>query len=100
MELFIDTSDAETITVSLIENNEVVKTLSDKNRFGSQVLLPLIKKLLKFEKLELQDLKGIKVKTGPGSFTGLKVGVAAANSLAFSLGIPVNGKALETEINY
>lgn len=100
MKLSIDTSNAQTISVSLIDGEKVIKTLEDKNQFGSQALLPLIKKILKEEKLDLAELKEIKVNTGPGSFTGLKVGVAVANGLGFSLGIPVNRKKIETDINY
>ena len=100
MKLYIDTSNAETISVSLLEGEKKVKTLSDKNKFGSQALLPLIKKLLKEEKVKLESLREVMVHTGPGSFTGLKVGVSVANSLGFSLGILVNGKKIETNINY
>lgn len=39
-----------------------------------------------------KDIKEIKVNIGPGSFTGIRVGVSVANALAWSLGIKVNGK--------
>lgn len=58
----------------------------------AQNTLPLIKKLLKEGGYKLQDVKEIKVNTGPGSFVGLRVGVTIANTLAFLLNIPVNGK--------
>ncbi len=100
MILHIDTKDQKTITVSLKKNGEVMKSLSEQNEYGSQVLLPLIEKILKQEKLDFKDLKGIEVEIGPGSFTGLRVGVSVANALGYSLGIPVNGKKAETEIVY
>jgi tRNA threonylcarbamoyladenosine biosynthesis protein TsaB len=50
--------------------------------------------------LKFKDLAKIQVKTGPGSFTGLRVGVSTANALGFSLGIPVNGKKNETKLIY
>lgn len=100
MILYIDTKDQKHVKVSLKKNGEVVRTLSEENQIGSQVLLPLIEKLLKQEKLEYKDLKGIEVETGPGSFTGIRVGVSVANALGFSLGIPVNGKKAETELLY
>lgn len=100
MILHINTKDQKTIRVSLKENGEVIKTLQNDNKFGSQVLLPLIEKILKQENLEYKDLKGIEVETGPGSFTGLRVGVSVANALGFSLEIPVNGKKSETELIY
>lgn len=96
------------ITLSLKEGKKIVKSLSKKNKFGSQVLLPLIIKLLRMHKPGLSTqiqtgfgkLTNIEVETGPGSFTGLRVGVSVANALGFSLGIPVNGKKIETELRY
>ena len=100
MILHINTRDQKIITVSLKKVGKVIKTLTEENEFGSQVLLPLIMRLLKTENCKLETLQGIEVETGPGSFTGLKVGVAVANALGFALGIPVNGKKMETEIQY
>jgi len=100
MILYIDTADAKEISVSLLQGGKLIKKMEDKNRFGSQALLPLIKKILKEEEIELKELKEITFNTGSGSFTGLKVGASVANSLGFSLGIPVNGKKMETDIVY
>ncbi|HBQ51259.1 TPA: hypothetical protein DD690_04750 [Candidatus Daviesbacteria bacterium] len=82
--------------------------MSAKNKFGSQVLLPLIVKLFRTYNPGLSSqfqsgigkLKAIEVETGPGSFTGLRVGVSVANALGFALNIPVNEKKIETELNY
>lgn len=100
MILHINTKDQKQITVSLKEDGEVVESLSEEREYGSQVLLPLIQKLLKKEKMNYADLEGIEVETGPGSFTGLRVGVSVANALGFSLGIPVNGKTQEVDLIY
>lgn len=108
MILHIDTKDQKVIKVSLKKDGKVVKSLSEENEFGSQVLLPLIMKLLQTPQLrsgqatnyKLQTLKGIEVEIGPGSFTGLRVGVSVANALGFTLGIPVNGKRMEIDLNY
>jgi len=48
-----------------------------------------IRDLLKSQKKELADLQGIVVYEGPGSFTGLRIGMSVANALAFSLDVPV-----------
>lgn len=100
MVLHIDTKDQKVITVALKDGKEVVKSLSQENEYGSQVLLPLILELLKLKNCELENLQGIEVETGPGSFTGIRVGVSVANALGFALGIPVNSKKIETELIY
>ena len=42
----------------------------------------------------------IEVDRGPGSYTGIRVGVSVANALGFALNIPVNGKKMETSLKY
>lgn len=99
MILCINTKDQKQVMVSLKKDGEVIDSEIAENEYGSQVLLPLIEKLLKkYSNWDL--LEGIEVETGPGSFTGLRVGVSVANALGYSLGITVNGKKIETEIQY
>lgn len=100
MILHIDTKNQKVITVSLKEDGKFKKSLTAENEYGSQVLLPLIIKLLQASSCKLQDLEGIEVEKGPGSFTGLRVGVSVANALGFTLGVPVNGKKIETQLQY
>lgn len=90
MKLYIDTSD-NTKTIVGLDNYRLEKpTGADK----SQQVLKLINQILKKHKKTLNDITEIKVETGPGSFTGLRVGVAVANALSWALGIPVNGKEM------
>ena len=100
MILAIDTTDKDRITVSLKQGEQTVDILTDNNKFGSQVLLPAITKLLKKNSLEFKDLEAIELNPGPGSFTGIRVGASVANALGYSLNIPVNGKKVENELNY
>lgn len=100
MKLYINTKDKDVITVALKKEEQIVDSETDHNEYGSQVLLPLIEKILQKHKLVFADLEAIEVEKGSGSFTGLRVGVAVANALGFALGIPVNGKKLETELLY
>ena len=88
--LHIDTSKREEIRVGI----EIDGKLHEKKvkKLKSQETLPLIEKLLKEKKIKLNQINEIKVNTGPGSFTGLRVGISVANALGFSLNIPVNGK--------
>jgi hypothetical protein len=57
----------------------------------SQELLPAVQRLLAAAELQLRDLAGVIVGTGPGAFTGLRVGLATAKTLAHELGVPVVG---------
>ena len=100
MVLYINTKDPKVINVGLKKNEHMIDQLTDQNKFGSQALLPLIKKLLDQNSLKFEDLKAIEVETGPGSYTGLRVGVSVANALAFALNIPVNGKEMEVNLEY
>ncbi|MBI4037253.1 tRNA (adenosine(37)-N6)-threonylcarbamoyltransferase complex dimerization subunit type 1 TsaB [Candidatus Daviesbacteria bacterium] len=92
MILVIDTKDQKQVSVTLKEGKKVLACLRGENEYGSQALLLLIMKILKVTKLDFKDLTGIEVETGPGSFTGLRVGATVAQALGFSLNIPVNGK--------
>lgn len=58
-------------------------------REHAEVLLPMIGRVLDEAALTYQDMSAIAVTVGPGSFTGVRVGVAAARGLALSLNIPL-----------
>lgn len=57
----------------------------------SERLIPGIEALREQAGMLLGDLEGIAVSTGPGSFTGLRIGLTTAKTLAWALGIPVAG---------
>lgn len=90
MILRIDTKNPKVVTVVLKEGKRILASLSEENEYGSQVLLPLITKLLEHRRFDILD--GIEVEIGQGSFTGLRVGVSVAQALGFALNIPVNGQ--------
>jgi tRNA threonylcarbamoyladenosine biosynthesis protein TsaB len=95
MVLGIDTSETLRTNVSLKDKNGKVKDrLIEERKPGSQVLLPMIIKILKTNKLEPQDLTAIEVNCGPGSYTGLRVGISVANTLGYFLKIPINNKKI------
>lgn len=96
----IDTKDRNKIRILLKDKGKVIDSMDEQNAYGSQVVLPLLDKILKKNNLSYRDLESLEVETEPGSFTGLKVGVSIANALGFALGIQVNGKKIETDIHY
>lgn len=90
--LVLDTADNKKITVGLIvDGKEDIQTRKiDSNR--TQIILPMIDEILKKHSLKQEDISEIKINVGPGSFTGLRIGLAIANAMSFALKIPVNGK--------
>jgi tRNA threonylcarbamoyladenosine biosynthesis protein TsaB len=90
--LYIDTSDNQKTLITLVINGQKKELIEKTDNWASQILLPLIDKLLEKNDLSFSQLTEIRVNTGPGSFTGLRVGVAVANTLGWLLGIPVNGQ--------
>ena len=55
----------------------------------SQTLLPMAEGLFAAARLGLSDIDGIAVTAGPGSFTGVRIGICAANAMAAAFGKPV-----------
>jgi tRNA threonylcarbamoyladenosine biosynthesis protein TsaB len=90
--IFIDTSNNKEVTVVLKMDEKEFVSKQLLNHRKAQVVLPLVENLLKEHKLELKDLTDIEVNVGPGSFTGIRVGISIANALGYLLKIPVNGK--------
>ena len=95
MTLYIDTSEYDLIILALIvktknkEKEIVRKRFKAGNRTQSEKLLICIDKFLNSEKISWQKIKAIKVKNEGGSFTGLRLGVITANTLAWSRGIEI-----------
>jgi tRNA threonylcarbamoyladenosine biosynthesis protein TsaB len=66
---------------------------SDVNGLGnhSEVVLPLIESLFQKAQITIQQLSGIAVSIGPGSFTGLRIGLAIAKGIAYDSELPLVG---------
>lgn len=90
--LVIDTIESDTGVGLTGPNVFKIKTwISIRNQ--SQELLPNIDKLLKKNKIKPTQLKWVSVNLGPGSFTGLRVGISVANTFGYGLNIPVIGQS-------
>lgn len=91
MELAIDTS-SETASIALAEKGEVRAELTwHCGRNHTAELMPNLTHLLSQAKASLETLSGVIVARGPGSFNGLRAGMATAKGLAFALSIPLIG---------
>src|SRR5262245_4218352 len=89
--LSIDTSSPEaTLAVSRAENIIATLTIRD-NRPHAQTLFSQIATLLQLARINIRDVDAFTVASGPGSFTGLRVGLAAVKGLADSLNKPCLG---------
>ncbi|GEM_PF-144025 len=92
--LLIDTASNREIVVGISIDGKKYLSKKKIGRQKAQVVLPMIDNLLLKHKLKLSDLTDIEVDQGPGSFTGLRVGISIANALSFALKIPVNKKTI------
>ncbi|MEM6661551.1 MAG: tRNA (adenosine(37)-N6)-threonylcarbamoyltransferase complex dimerization subunit type 1 TsaB [Pseudomonadota bacterium] len=89
MILGIETS-ADQCAVGLV-GDRVFSRAEAMARGHSDALMPMIDAVLAEANAAFENLERIGVCTGPGSFTGVRVGVAAARGLALGLGIPAVG---------
>lgn len=92
--LFIDTSNNKKIIVVLEINSKKDKAYLESALVKSEATIPLIRNLLHKKGIKTEDLNEIIVNQGPGSFTGLRVGISIANVLGYVLKIPINGKKI------
>ena len=89
--LAIDTA-APRLQLALLDANGRVETLLEDMATGqAERLFPALDELLARSGVTYKDLSRIAVTTGPGSFTGLRIGLSAARGLALALNIPVVG---------
>ncbi len=73
--------------VGLARGDSVVRAVNlDDTRRHARDLAPTVEALLKAESLKSADLTGVMVGRGPGSYTGLRVGLISAKALAFAVG--------------
>ena len=87
--LFISTFD-KIITIGLLKNGEVISELTKESSKNHSIhTMPMIDEILKINNLLPSYLNEIIVVNGPGSFTGVRIGVTIAKTLAYTLNIPI-----------
>jgi tRNA threonylcarbamoyladenosine biosynthesis protein TsaB len=89
--LAVDTT-AFTGSVALLEKTRLIAELNiDSSSTYSERLLPAVDFLLKTNQLNIQDMAGFAVSVGPGSFTGIRIGLSTVKSFSYASGKPVAG---------
>ena len=89
--LALETS-AKSVSVAVTENGTLLaQAYQDRGLTHSVTLMPLLDGMLKTAGLTLDDMDIIAVAQGPGSFTGIRIGVSAAKGLAWAKALPCCG---------
>ena len=73
------------------KQNLSISRFVDTDRGQAEMLIPMIDEIVKESNLKMSDIEMITVTRGPGSFTGVRIGLATARSLGLALNIPVLG---------
>lgn len=80
--LGIDTSSKRCTVCILEDNNVIIELHSDDEKTHSQTLMPLIDEMFKKIDLSLKDIDMLACCVGPGSFTGVRIGISTAKAFA------------------
>ncbi len=89
--LFIETS-TDNCSVGLASGSDLVTVVEQTGkRQHSELLNVFIQEALKKTGWKIQQIEGVAVGTGPGSYTGLRIGVSTAKALCYALDIPLVG---------
>lgn len=87
-ELFIDTHYQELVLV-LFKDGRIFDKRMKKDGKHSEYFIPLLQELLEQNSVTFDDLSGVIVINGPGSFTGVRIGVVVAKMISYSKNIPL-----------
>lgn len=89
--LSMDTS-SDVCSVALLEDNEIIDEIhNESEREHSQSLMPMIKELLEKNNITLDNIDLVATGIGPGSFTGIRIGIATVKAFSDAKNIPVVG---------
>ncbi len=88
-------------SVCVMENSELIaEYMTNITKTHSQRLMPMIEQMLDNSELEPKDIGAIAVSVGPGSFTGVRIGISAAKGMAMALDIQTVGVSTLDGIAY
>jgi tRNA threonylcarbamoyladenosine biosynthesis protein TsaB len=89
--LSIDTSTA-TCTVGLVDGNDLVaESVDQSGQTHARHIMGMLDDTLTQAKMSLEEVDGFGVITGPGTFTGLRIGISTVQGMAYALSKPVAG---------
>lgn len=88
--LIINTAN-EKLLVVLLSDNKVFYKLNDSKMHHNEAMLPLIDELLKDNSVKINEIDEFGVVVGPGSFTGIRVGISTVKAFRDSLGVAAKG---------
>lgn len=86
--LGIDSSATAASAAIITDGKLVSEVFSDTGLTHSQTLLPMIENCIKMANISINDINLIAVANGPGSFTGVRIGIATVKGIAFTNNIP------------
>ncbi|MDY0100358.1 MAG: tRNA (adenosine(37)-N6)-threonylcarbamoyltransferase complex dimerization subunit type 1 TsaB [Bacilli bacterium] len=87
--LYLDSANME-LNVGLVKDNQLIDFIYYlANKKQSELMVVEIHNLLKRNNIDIKSLKEIVVTIGPGSYTGIRIALTIAKTLAFSLSIPL-----------
>lgn len=89
--LALDCATLVTGVAIIEEENLIGEVIFNTGKNHSSRLMPVLDSLLKEVELDFFGLDALAVSTGPGSFTGLRIGLATAKSLSYATGLPLVG---------
>jgi len=76
-------------SVAIIENGKLLaSSFVNVKLTHSQTLMPMVENLLCASKLSIADIDGLAISNGPGSFTGVRIGISAVKGLAAPKNLP------------
>lgn len=76
-------------SVAIVEDNKIIgSSFINVKLTHSQTLLPMVSDLLKASSLDIGEIDGIAIAAGPGSFTGIRIGISAAKGIAAAKKLP------------
>jgi tRNA threonylcarbamoyladenosine biosynthesis protein TsaB len=89
--LALDTS-TSAMSIAILEQGQLLQEAHiHADRTHSLHLMPMIQELIQTAGMKLSDISGLAVGVGPGSYTGVRIGVTAAKTLAWTLNLPIIG---------